>query len=190
MKSAEPAAKAHTAKTRTAKVPRKLGVHDYRKDAVTLAPKLLGKLLCRQIGNKIIKSRITETEAYCGETDTACHAHKGKTERTSIMYEDGGHAYIYLCYGVHWLFNVVSGKKDSPEAVLIRGVEGFEGPGKLTKHLQIDKTLNGENMADSNHLWIEDDGKRPSFTASKRIGIDYASEADKNRLWRFIVNKK
>jgi DNA-3-methyladenine glycosylase len=168
--------------------PRKLTVRDYRKDAVTLAPKLLGKLLCRKIGNKIIKRRITETEAYCGEADTACHAHKGKTERTRIMYEDGGHAYIYLCYGVHWLLNVVTGKKDFPEAVLVRGVEGFEGPGKLTKHLQIDKTLNGENIADSKRLWIEDDGKRLSFTASRRIGIDYASDADKNRLWRFTVD--
>jgi len=170
------------------KTPRRLSVRDYRKDAVTLAPKLLGKLLCRKTGRKIIKLRITETEAYFGEDDTACHAHKGKTERTAIMYEDGGHAYIYLCYGVHWLLNVVSGKKDFPEAVLIRGVEGFSGPGKLTKQLQIDKSLNGENLAESNRLWIEDDGVRPAFTAAKRVGIDYASEQDKNRLWRFLVS--
>jgi len=167
------------------KVPRRLSARDYRKDAVTLAQKLLGKLLCRKTGNKLIKLRITETEAYYGEGDTACHAHKGKTERTRIMYEAGGHAYIYLCYGVHWLLNVVSGTAGFPEAVLIRGVEEFGGPGKLTKRLKIDKTLNGENLTESSHLWIEDDGKRPSFTASKRVGIDYASEEDKNRLWRF-----
>ena len=166
--------------------PRRLSARDYRKDAVTLAQKLLGKLLCRKIGRKIIKLRITETEAYYGEEDTACHAHKGKTQRTGIMYEDGGRAYIYLCYGVHWLLNVVSGKKDFPEAVLIRGVETFCGPGKLTKPLQIDKSLNGENLAESDRLWIEDDGRRPSFKTAKRIGIDYASEPDKNRLWRFI----
>jgi len=170
------------------KVPRRLSARDYRKDAVTLAQKLLGKLLCRKKGNKLIKLRITETEAYYGEGDTACHAHKGKTERTRIMYETGGHAYIYLCYGVHWLLNVVSGTEDFPEAVLIRGVEGFDGPGKLTKQLQINKTLNGENLVESKHLWIEDDGKRPSFDASKRVGIDYASEEDKNRLWRFTVS--
>ena len=170
------------------KTPRRLSVRDYRRDAVSLAPKLLGKLLCRKTGRKILKLRITETEAYLGEEDTACHAHKGKTKRTAIMYEDGGHAYIYLCYGVHWLLNVVSGKKDNPEAVLIRGVEGFPGPGKLTKQLQIDKSLNGENMIISDRLWIEDDGKRPVFTAEKRIGIDYASERDKNRLWRFRVS--
>jgi DNA-3-methyladenine glycosylase len=167
--------------------PSKLSAHDYRKDAVTLAQYLLGKTLCRKIGKKIQKLRITETEAYYGEEDTACHAHKGKTERTAIMYEDGGHAYIYLCYGVHWLFNVVSGRAGFPEAVLIRGVEGFNGPGKLTKHLNIDKTLNKENMVISKQLWIEDDGKRPLFTAAERIGIEYASEKDKKRLWRFTV---
>ena len=167
---------------------RRFSVRDYCNDAVTLAPKLLGKLLCRKTGRKILRLRITETEAYYGEDDTACHAHKGKTERTAIMYENGGHAYIYLCYGVHWLLNVVSGKKDFPEAVLIRGVEGFPGPGKLTKQLQIDKSLNGENLAVSKRLWIEDDGSRPVFRPTKRIGIDYASERDKNRLWRFTVD--
>ena len=169
------------------KISRKLSVRDYNKDAVTLARYLLGKILCRKAGRKVLKLRITETEAYYGEDDTACHAHKGKTERTAIMYEDGGHAYIYLCYGVHWLLNVVSGKKDFPEAVLIRGVEGYNGPGKLTKALCIDKSLNKENMADSVRLWIEDDGEKPAFTAAKRIGIDYASEKDKERLWRFTV---
>jgi len=169
-------------------VSRRLSARDYRKDAVTLARYLLGKLLCRKTGRKILKLRITETEAYYGEEDTACHAHKGKTDRTAIMYEDGGHAYIYLCYGVHWLLNVVSGKKNFPEAVLIRGIEGFNGPGKLTKELLIDKSLNKENLAESGRLWIEDDKKRPAFTETKRIGIGYASEKDKNRLWRFTVD--
>ena len=176
------------------KKPRKLSAKDYRKDAVALAQYLLGKNLCRKVGrtevlkkSQILKLRITETEAYYGEDDTACHAHKGKTERTAIMYEDGGHAYIYLCYGVHWLLNIVSGRKDFPEAVLIRGVEGFNGPGKLTKVLQIDKSLNKENLAESTLLWIEDGGEKPAFSTAKRIGIDYASEKDKERLWRFVV---
>ena len=167
---------------------RKFSAQDYYKDAVTLAPQLLGKLLCRKIGRKTLKLRIIETEAYYGEEDTACHAHKGKTPRTRIMYEEGGHAYIYLCYGIHWLLNVVSGKKDFPEAVLIRGIEGYNGPGKLTKHLQIDKSLNGENLAESKQLWIEDDGRQISFQTVKRVGIHYASEEDQNRLWRFIIN--
>ena len=168
-------------------MPRRLDAADYRKDAVSLAKELLGKLLCRKIGRKIIKLRITETESYYGENDTACHAHKGKTERTSVMYLEGGHSYIYLCYGVHWLLNIVSGKQDFPEAVLIRGVEGFNGPGKLTKALSIDKLLNGENLIESKQLWIEDTGEKPLFKAEKRIGIDYASEKDKNRLWRFVL---
>ena len=74
-----------------------------------MAPALLGKLLCRKIDNEIIKYRITETECYFGEEDTACHAHKGKTERTKVMYHEGGVAYVYLCYGLHSMFNVVSG---------------------------------------------------------------------------------
>ena len=102
-----------------------------------MAPALLGKLLCRRVDDKIIKYRITETECYFGEDDTACHAHKGKTERTKIMYHEGGVAYVYLCYGLHSMLNVVSGIEDFPEAVLIRGVEGYNGPGKLTKALEI-----------------------------------------------------
>jgi DNA-3-methyladenine glycosylase len=168
-------------------MPRRLVAEDYRKDAVSLAKELLGKRLCKKTGRKVTKLRITETEAYYGEDDTACHAHKGKTVRTSIMYLEGGHAYIYLCYGIHWLLNIVSGKEDFPEAVLIRSLEGFNGPGKLTKAFGIDKKLNGENLAESNQLWVEDSGEKCHFKASKRIGIGYASEKDKNRLWRFTA---
>jgi len=166
---------------------RRLDARDYQKDAVSLAKGLLGKFLCRKTGRKTQKLKITETEAYYGEDDTACHAHKGKTRRTSVMYLEGGHAYIYLCYGVHWLLNIVSGKTDFPEAVLIRGVEGYNGPGKLTKALSIGKELNGENLVTSKQLWIEDNGEKPAFKAGKRVGINYASDEDKNRLWRFMV---
>lgn len=161
----------------------------YKQHATELAPLLLGKLICRQIGNKVIKCRITETECYFGENDTACHAHKGKTERTKIMYERGGKAYVYLCYGIHSLFNVVTGEKDFPEAVLIRGVEGFTGPGKLTKHLQIDRRLNGENLITSDKLWLEDDGFEVKYKTDKRVGIDYATEEYRNILWRFILEE-
>jgi DNA-3-methyladenine glycosylase len=163
----------------------RLNASFYRKNAPSLAPALLGKLLCRRIHGKLIRLRITETEAYYGEDDTACHAHKGKTERTRIMYNRGGYAYIYLCYGIHWMLNVVSGRAGFPEAVLIRGVEGFAGPGRLTKHLGIDQTLKGEDLTVSDRLWIEDDRRRCRYTASRRIGIGYAAEEDKNRLWRF-----
>ncbi len=150
-----------------------------------MAPVLLGKLLCRKINNEIIKLRITETEIYFGETDSACHASKGKTKRTETLYEAGGITYVYLCYGIHHLINVVSGKKGFPEACLIRGVEGYNGPGKLTKAMQIDRSLNGVDLRTSNEIWLEDDGYKPEFVTSKRIGIDYATEEDRNRHWRF-----
>ena len=159
----------------------------YRQPALTLAPALLGKLLCRAVDGEVRKLRITETECYCGECDTACHAHKGKTERTKVIYREGGCAYIYLCYGIHNLLNVVSGKEDFPEAVLIRGVEGFYGPGRLTKTLDIDRTLNGEDLVTSRQLWLEDDGTFPEYEAATRIGIEYATEEYREKLWRFTV---
>ena len=168
--------------------PKKLKEDFYRDSAVNLAPKLLGKLLCRKINGEIIKMRITETEAYYGEQDTACHAHKGKTERTKIMYRSGGVVYVYLCYGIHYMLNIVTGVEGFPEAVLIRGVEGLIGPGRLTKALKIDKTLNGEDLISSEELWIEDDGYIPNYNTTPRVGINYATEEYKNIQWRFVVN--
>lgn len=157
--------------------------------AKKLAPYLLGKLLCRKADGNILKYRITETECYCGEEDTACHAHKGKTDRTKVLYEKGGTSYVYLCYGIHSLFNVVSGVEGHPEAVLIRGVEGFDGPGKLTKAMKIDKALNGVDMTVSDELWIEDDGYKCKYVRDKRVGIDYATPKYRDILWRYIVRK-
>lgn len=161
----------------------------YLAPATELAPKLLGKLLCRNVEGEVIKYRITETECYYGEEDTACHASKGKTERTKVLYEIGGTSYVYLCYGIHNLFNVVTGNEGHPEAVLIRGIEGYNGPGKLTKAMSINRSLNGIDMLDSNELWIEDDGYRPQYTTDKRVGIDYATPEYRDILWRFINNK-
>ena len=161
----------------------------FTQTALELAPALLGKYLCRKLDEQtIIRARITETEAYYGTDDTACHAHKGKTDRTRIMWENGGIAYIYLCYGTHNLFNIISGKDGFPEGVLIRGIEGFDGPGKLTKHLQITKALNYEDLTISQNLWLED-GKQFDFTTSKRIGIDYAQEKDREKHWRWCRRK-
>lgn len=161
----------------------------YDLPATAAAPLLLGKLLCRPVGGETLRMRITETECYSGEEDTACHAHKGKTERTKIMYERGGAAYIYLCYGIHSLLNIVTGREGFPEAVLIRAVEGCNGPGRLTKALGIDRTLNGESLVVSDRLWLEDDGTRFDYVSAKRIGIDYADEVYKNILWRFTATK-
>ncbi|MCL2697323.1 MAG: DNA-3-methyladenine glycosylase [Oscillospiraceae bacterium] len=161
--------------------------HDFfYKTALEAAPLLVGKLLCRRFEDGgILKLRITETECYMGEEDKACHASKGKTPRTSVLYEAGGIYYVYLIYGMHWLLNVVFGQKDIPQAVLIRCCEGFEGPARLTKKLSVDKSFNRESVIDSNELWLEDDGYKPELITLARVGIDYAGEYWKNIPWRF-----
>ena len=165
----------------------RLKANDYAVDAVTAAKALVGTWLCRRLDDgTVMRRRITETEAYCGEEDTACHAHKGRTARTDVMYASGGYAYIYLCYGMHEMLNVVTGPEGRPEAVLIRGIEGAEGPGRLTKLLHIDRSLNRENLVTSTRLWLESDGSRVKFTAAPRIGIGYASKRDQSRKWRFM----
>ncbi len=163
---------------------------DYADDAVTVAKALVGAWLCRRMEDgAVVRRRITETEAYCGEEDTACHAHKGRTARTDVMYSAGGCAYIYLCYGMHEMLNVVTGSEGRPEAVLIRGVEGAEGPGRLTKLLKIDRSFNREDLVASDRLWLERDGLRVDFTSSPRIGISYARLRDQRRKWRFTIDR-
>ena len=159
----------------------------YRQNAVKLAPLLLGKFLCRREEGWIIRRRITETEAYVGAVDSACHAYRGRTERNSVMFGPGGLAYVYLCYGIHEMLNVVSGETGEAEAVLIRGAEGFPGPGRLTKAMKIGRGLNGVDLALSDELWLEDDGALFEYTAAERVGIGYADEKDRARLWRFIL---
>lgn len=160
----------------------------YLQDAYAAAKAVCGKILCvRQENGSVLRRRITETECYLGEEDTACHAHRGRTARTDVMYRQGGVAYVYLCYGIHNLLNIVTGPEDSPQAVLVRGVEGAPGPGRLTKEMGIDRTLNGVSFVDSDKLWLEDDGCTAEFRETPRIGISYASEEDRKRLWRFVV---
>ncbi|MDR2533066.1 MAG: DNA-3-methyladenine glycosylase [Oscillospiraceae bacterium] len=157
----------------------------FRQTALEGAPLLVGKLLCRNIKGEIIKLRITETECYMGEEDKACHACKGKTPRTSVLYEAGGIYYVYLIYGLHWLLNVVFGQEGIPQAVLIRCCKAYEGPAKLTKILQVDKAFNRESALTSDKLWLEDDGCKPEIITLPRVGIDYAGEYWKNVPWRF-----
>ncbi len=160
----------------------------YGQPATILAQDLIGKLLCRETQEGVLKCRITETECYYGEEDTACHASKGKTDRTKILYERGGLAYVYLCYGMHSLFNVVTGQEGHPEAVLIRGISDQNGPGKLTRAMGIDRGLNGEDLVVSSRLWIEDDGFRPKVRTDKRVGIDYATPKYRDILWRYLID--
>lgn len=158
----------------------------YHRDCLQVAPDLVGKMLvrCLEDGSQI-RLRISETEAYRGEEDTACHAHKGKTNRTKVLYGEPGQIYVYLCYGIHWLLNVVTGELGLPQGVLIRACTEADGPGKLTKKLKVDKTLNDTSILTSPWLWIEDDGKHYQVIPDTRVGIGYASEEDQKRLWRF-----
>ena len=165
-----------------------LDANYFARPATGLAVDLLGKLLCVKHGDTVIRARITETECYFGEEDSACHAHKGKTERTRVMYESGGITYVYLCYGMHAMLNIVSGPADHPEAVLIRGVEEAVGPGRATKFLHITTADNALPLSPESGIWIEDDGQKPpKITRTPRIGIDYATKRDRERKWRFTV---
>ena len=158
----------------------------YHRPCLQVAEDLVGKVLVHQTPAGELRLRISETEAYCGEKDTACHAHKGRTKRTEVMYMPAGTAYIYLCYGMHWLLNIVTGEENEPEAVLIRACVEAPGPGKLTKALKITGELNRADVLGET-LWVEDDGFSCSVRTDKRVGIGYASQEDQEKPWRFIV---
>lgn len=155
-----------------------------------VAKQLVGKILVRRFNNGELKRlRITQTEAYCGEEDKACHASHGRTKRTEVLYHKAGTIYVYLCYGMHNLLNIVTGEIDKPEAVLIRCCEDFEGPAKLTKELCIDRSFNDISIINNENIWIEDDGYFPDIVTDKRVGIAYAGEEWINKPWRFINRK-
>jgi DNA-3-methyladenine glycosylase len=165
-----------------------LNIDFYRLDAVTVAEKLLGKILVRKFDDgTIVHYRITETEAYFGEEDKACHASKGRTPRTEVMYADGGKIYVYFIYGMYWLLNVVTGTESKPQAVLIRGIDNIIGSGRVGRELKIDRSFYGESLLTSERMWIEDAPEAKNFTTNTRIGIDYAGEIWKNKPWRFIL---
>jgi DNA-3-methyladenine glycosylase len=180
------------------------------KDVVKIARKLLGKGLFTRRGRLVTGGMIVETEAYSWK-ERGCHAFDArKTGRNSIMFEKGGHAYVYLCYGIHHLFNVVTNVAGTADAVLIRALEPLEGleemrqrrgspqnlfqltsgPGKLSKALGIDRSFNGKFLLNSD-VWIEDIGReivKKDIEVSPRIGIDYAGE-DAKLPWRFNIKE-
>ena len=161
----------------------------FRRDVLCVAPDLVGRILVRRLPHgTLLRARITETEAYRGAQDTACHACHGRTKRTEVLYHDGGTIYVYLCYGMHWLMNVITGEKDQPQGVLIRAGEIRNGPAKLTKYLQIDGSFNGQPICGNERVWIEDDGFRPKLRTAPRVGIDYAGDYWKDIEWRFIAD--
>jgi DNA-3-methyladenine glycosylase len=160
----------------------------FRRDAVTVARELLGKTIVRRFENgEINRFVIVETEAYLGEEDLACHASKGRTPRTEVMYHDGGKIYVYLIYGMYWMLNFVTGDDGHPQAVLIRGVDKVIGSGRVGRLLQLDKSFYGENLDTSTRLWVEDAPTITSFSTALRVGVDYAKEW-KEMPWRFIAN--
>lgn len=161
----------------------------FHRDCLEVAPDLVGKIVVSEMGGEQVRVRITETEAYRGEEDTACHAHKGRTKRTEVLYGESGTVYVYLCYGMHWLMNVVTGEKEQPQAVLFRAGEDYEGPARLTKRLGVTGEQNKTSFVTSKVLWIEDDGKRYEYTAAKRVGINYAAKEDIDKPWRFILKR-
>jgi DNA-3-methyladenine glycosylase len=158
---------------------------------VALARWLLGKTLVRADSTApggAHRARITETEAYHGPRDLACHASKGRTPRTEVMFAPGGVWYVYLCYGMHEMLNLVTGPADWPAAVLIRGVENISGPGRLTRAFGIGRALNARPAAPASGLWLEDDGlvvPRRAILSGPRIGVAYAGPVWAAKPWRF-----
>jgi DNA-3-methyladenine glycosylase len=160
----------------------------FTSDVLEVAPALPGKILVVKYPDGIIRNlTITEVEAYKGSEDEACHAFRGRTKRTEVMFHEGGRLYVYLIYGMYWMLNVVTGNINDPQAVLIRGVENYSGPGKLTKALGINGTYNGEDIVVSDRIWIEDAGYTPVIKTGPRIGIEYAGETWKKKPWRFYT---
>lgn len=170
----------------------------YTQPTLLVAKELLGKYIVRKIGKKELVGKIIETEAYIGPQDKASHAYKGKvTKRNAVEYLIGGHIYIYLVYGMHWQFNIVTSLAGKPECVLIRGIiltNGtlVDGPGKVCRELKLDKSFYGEDLTQSKRIWLEDRGEKikpAQITATKRIGIDYAGPYWSRRKWRFVLAK-
>lgn len=183
------------------KIPRSF----YEQNTLDVARQLLGKYLVRQHADGTTIGRIVETEAYIGPDDKACHASRGRTTRTDVMFGQAGHAYVYLIYGFHCMLNIVTEEIDLPAAVLIRAAEpsvGIElmqarrggqplrglasGPGKLCQAFGIDRTLNAADLC-GDVIYLEDRGEpAPKVVTTPRIGVEYAGRW-KHKPWRFLI---
>jgi DNA-3-methyladenine glycosylase len=163
----------------------------FTRPTVQVARSLVGKYLIRCIDGREIAGKIIEVEAYVGSEDKACHASKGRTQRTDVMFGPGGIAYVYLIYGMYHCLNVVTERKEFPSAILIRAIEIdgelVDGPGRICRALQIDRRLNRVDLTTGESLWFEDRGvvmKKADVGTHPRIGVDYAGTWAK-KLWRF-----
>lgn len=158
----------------------------FTRDILEVAPELPGMKIVRLINGHKQSWIITEVEAYRGADDLACHASKGRTKRTEIMYHNGGMIYMYLIYGVHWMLNIVTGSVNEPQAALIRSVHGITGPGRVSKSLLLDGSYYGENLTTSKRIWVEEGIASVKVLTTKRIGVEYSGELWANKPWRFI----
>ena len=178
-----------------------LNISFFRQDVLKVAPQLLGKIIRLKTAMGSRYFFVTETEAYRGEEDLGCHCSKGRTKRTEIMYHAGGVYYVYLIYGMYWMLNIVSGKVNQPQAVLIRGIKEFDvetgkilanynGPGKTGKVLGVDKLFYGMSILQNEQFGILNENfptARSKIKMAPRVGIDYAGDEWKNTQWRFIL---
>lgn len=162
----------------------------FDRSVLKVALELLGKYLVRRNSRgKTVEYMITEVEAYDSEKDLACHASKGRTERNETMYGPARYWYVYLCYGMYYMLNIVTGKKNYPSAILIRELSKMKGPGIITRELSIKKELNGKIASPKSGLWIEDRGIRISkkdIVQTQRIGVEYAGKWAK-KPYRFVL---
>ena len=173
----------------------------YDRPTLKVAKDLLGKVLIKHNPSGVLQTKIVDVEAYIGPKDKACHASKGRTKRTEIMFGPAGFTYVYLIYGMYHCLNIVTEREDYPAAILIRGLEILEkdnstaspsridGPGRVCRFLEVDRTHNGLDVTFDKNLWIEDHGQavsRKHIQALPRIGVDYAGEWAK-KLWRFCL---
>jgi DNA-3-methyladenine glycosylase len=184
----------------------------FARDTLAVARELLGARLVRMWDGQRLSGVIVECEAYIGQSDTACHASRGRTRRNEVMFGPPGHAYVYFTYGMHWMLNVVTEEEGFPAAVLLRALQPLEGaeimrtlrplrdrprgdleltcgPARLTQALAIDRTLNGVDLVMGREVWLEvgDPIGADRLDCGPRIGIRYAAERDRLAPWRFWV---
>src|SRR5205814_6585556 len=155
----------------------------FEREAIEVAKDLIGTILVHRVRGREFRARIVEAEAYVGEHDLACHAAKGRTARTEVMFGPAGHAYVYFIYGMYDMFNIVTGKPGVAQAVLIRAAEPLDswqtnlsGPGKLTREMRITRADNALDLTERKLFLLRDPKDRPRVIESMRIGVDYAGE--------------
>lgn len=164
----------------------------FERGTLLVARDLLGKFLVRKRGRKKVAYMIMEVEGYDGHQDKASHAHRGETTRNKVMFGEAGVWYVYFVYGMYDMLNVVTGPHGYPAAVLIRGIEGINGPGRLTGALGITRRLNGKDAVQKSGLWIEDRGirvKKNDIKKVPRVGVNYAGSVWSKKPYRFILKK-